>query len=160
MESLQYILVTAPVWGLGLFWLLGDFERKRHLQSLARREAQLLSVPVTNRAKTLGETDEARDPSLTSVEVRLVMGHVVLSVDRARQVVAGLFFLFGGRVQVFESTLDRARREAVLRLREDAAGASEIVNLRIETSVIGDASSGRSSTVEVLAYATGVWVRT
>jgi uncharacterized protein YbjQ (UPF0145 family) len=88
----------------------------------------------------------------------LVHGHVVISVDYFKQILAGLRNLFGGTIQAYETLLDRARREAVLRLKESCPTANEILNLRIETSSISKGGSGdRIGSVEVLAYGTAIY---
>jgi uncharacterized protein YbjQ (UPF0145 family) len=89
---------------------------------------------------------------------QLVMGSTVVSVDYFKTFVAGLRNLFGGRVSSFESLLDRARREAILRMQEQARelGAEAVMNLKIETSrVSGDAARGVGS-IEILAYGTAM----
>ena len=74
---------------------------------------------------------------------------------------ASLKLLFGGKITTYESLLDRARREALLRLREQARvrNAFVVINTRIETSSISK-SSGRNEgsvgSVEVLAYGTAI----
>ena len=86
----------------------------------------------------------------------LVSGSVVVSEDYFKQAVAGLQTLFGGRLRSYESLLDRARREAVLRMKEDARQrlGTMIVNVKFETySVPGKAAMGA---VEILAYGTAL----
>ena len=58
-------------------------------------------------------------------------------IDYFKRFLAGLRNIFGGTVRSYESLIDRARREAVLRMKEMAGDASVIVNVRIETSNIG-----------------------
>ena len=54
--------------------------------------------------------------------------------------------------------VDRGRREAILRMKEQCADADLIVNLRIETSRISKGAKRRSlGTVEVFAYGTALW---
>jgi len=87
----------------------------------------------------------------------LVHGHVVVSVDYFKQILAGLRNVFGGTVQSYETLLDRARREAVLRMKECCPTADQILNLRIETSSISKGDSGdRIGSIEVLAYGTAI----
>ena len=68
--------------------------------------------------------------------------------------------LFGGRVTQYESLLDRARREAILRMKEQAElkNAFVVLNARVETSSISKNSKRRNSVgaVEVLAYGTAI----
>ena len=91
---------------------------------------------------------------------QLVTGSVVIAVDFFKLILAGLRNIFGGRISSFEPLIDRARREAILKMKEQAAQlhAHMIVNLRFETSSIGQGSRRRKAThsVEVLAYGTAI----
>ena len=97
-------------------------------------------------------------PGKLSLDTTLVCGNVVISVDYFKTVIAGLRNLVGGNITAYESLLDRARREAILRMQEQAAtlGSRMIINMKFETSrVSGDAGRGLGS-VEVLAYGTAL----
>jgi uncharacterized protein YbjQ (UPF0145 family) len=62
-------------------------------------------------------------------------------------------------VKSYETILDRARREAVLRLKEDAAAAGfgAVINVRLETTRMANGRNGQGiAGLEVLAYGTGV----
>ena len=50
----------------------------------------------------------------------LVNGSTVVSNDYFKRLLAILRNIFGGRVKAYESLLDRARREAVLRMKDEA----------------------------------------
>ncbi|MDF3037266.1 MAG: hypothetical protein K0S28_2540, partial [Paucimonas sp.] len=65
--------------------------------------------------------------------------------------------IVGGPVQSYETLLDRARREAILRMKESCPDADQIINLRIETSSISEGAKNTVSSVEVLAYGTAVY---
>ena len=97
---------------------------------------------------------------LTQCKTFLVSGNVVVSIDFFKKFVAGLKSLVGGRLTSYESLLDRARREAILRMKESAIrnGGKLIVNVRIETASISKHSSNRYSigSVEVVAYGTAI----
>ena len=90
----------------------------------------------------------------------LVAGNAVISIDFFKKFVAALKMLFGGRVTQYESLLDRARREALLRMREQAQqkNAFLVLNTRVETASISKNSKRRNSVgaVEVLAYGTAI----
>ena len=88
---------------------------------------------------------------------RLVNGSVVISIDYFKRFLASLINIFGGNIGAYETLLDRARREAILRMKEDANDASEIINIRIETSSISKNSTKNVGTVEVLAYGTAIY---
>ena len=93
-------------------------------------------------------------------EAQMVVGNVVISIDYFKRFLAGLRMLFGGRVSSYESLLDRARREAMLRMKEDAfeRGYNAVINVRIETSRLASSSRKGEGTagVEILAFGTAV----
>lgn len=89
-------------------------------------------------------------------DVKLVNGNVVISIDFFKKIVASLINLFGGNITAYETLLDRARREAILRIKEDASDASEIINIRIETSSISK-NTKTVGAIEVLAYGTAIY---
>ena len=74
---------------------------------------------------------------------------------------ASLRNIFGGKVAAYESLVDRARREAVLRMKEKAPNADIVLNTRIETSTIGRSANSRRSigSIEAIAYGTAVSYR-
>lgn len=145
MDSLTIFLIL-----LALGFVFGKLTEHRHYRSIHTREQQLVAVPTVNSKKPLG------DPA-TIHRVELVHGHVVVSVDYFKQILAGLRNLFGGTIQSYETLLDRARREAILRMKENCPSADQILNLRIETSSISKGASDRVGCVEVLAYGTAVY---
>ncbi|MEM7377531.1 MAG: heavy metal-binding domain-containing protein [Pseudomonadota bacterium] len=128
----------------------GRYAESRHYRSIAERERLLSRLPTVS-----GDTPGV--PFELVERTQLVAGSVVISVDYFKRVVAALRTLFGGNVQSYESLVDRARREAVLRLKEQCPGASQIVNLRIETSSIHTGRGNGIGSVEVLAYGTAIY---
>ncbi|NNK94067.1 MAG: heavy metal-binding domain-containing protein, partial [Desulfobacterales bacterium] len=78
-------------------------------------------------------------------------------IDYFKKIMATLSNIFGGQLTSYESLLDRARREAVLRLKESCPQADQIINLRIETSSITKGDNKQIGCVEVLAYGTAVY---
>ena len=135
---------------LCLGYVFGSRTEHKHYESIREREEQLRQLVVlTSRLPLAGQLNH---------EARLVAGNVVISVDFFKSVLASLRNLVGGNVNAYESLLDRARREAVLRLQAAAKeqGAEAVINLKFETSrVSGNASQGLGS-VEVLAYGTAM----
>lgn len=148
----------APLLQIGIVFTIllvglfsGTIVERRHYRSIVARERVFRPMPVTN-------TRHLPD----GLEVRrswLVTGAVVISVDSFKALLASLQSFFGGHVTAYETLVDRARREAVLRLHEQATGADLVLNLRIETSAVGTGEPGESvSSVEAFAYATAVEV--
>ncbi len=151
LAALQLFANLAPILALiALGYGFGRWAEHRHYRSILRREADLhdLIVITTKRLP-----DYARAP-----RTELVRGSVVISVDYFKRFVAYLRMLFGGRVHTYESLIDRARREAILRMQERARalGASQVFNVRLETSSISKGMRESIGSVEVLAYGTAV----
>ena len=129
-------------------YVFGTIIEKRHFASLAKREEQMLYLPAISLKKPLQEEGITRSV--------LVNGSVVISIDFFKKFVAGLFNFFGGNIFVYETLVDRARREAILRMKESAKDASEIINIKIETSSITKNTKGVGA-IEVLAYGTAIY---
>jgi uncharacterized protein YbjQ (UPF0145 family) len=153
-STLVLLLVYAlPLALVGLAFFVGTAIEKRHYASIREREARHLGLPVVTFDDADGQFPVATDYASGA----LVSGSVVISIDRFKQLRAALRNLFGGRVTAYESLLDRARREALLRMYAAADGASAIANVRIQTSSISGRSEGGLGTVEVHAYGTALF---
>ncbi|MEM9446177.1 MAG: heavy metal-binding domain-containing protein [Verrucomicrobiota bacterium] len=136
---------------LGIGYFFGSYRENRHLKSLERREKELSSITRCN-LKTV-------PADWTIASSKLVVGSVVIANDYFKVVVASLRNLFGGRVNSLVKLVERARREAMVRMLSEAKkqGAHIVWNVRIETSTI--ASVSRSSAgVEVTAYGTALQI--
>ena len=132
-------------------FVVGTQRERHHLDKLQKREASLAHLPATTGLVL---------PNHTSLhQAQLVHGTVVISVDYFKRLVAMFRMLLGGRITSYESILERARREAVVRMKEDAIkhDADGIINVRIETSRIatGRGENGVAG-LEVLAYGTSI----
>ncbi len=130
----------------------GTYSEKRHYRSIVEREKQYLKLPVV--------TAEGKFPPEKIQDALLVTGSVVVSTDYFKRLLAVLRNIFGGRVSAYESLVDRARREAILRMKEEAAakGAKMIINMRLETATIGRNANRKKQvgSIEAIAYGTAV----
>jgi uncharacterized protein YbjQ (UPF0145 family) len=132
-----------------LGYVVGQYLEKQHYTSIRERETELMHLPTSNIKKPL------RPENVTHSEC--VSGNVVISIDYFKRFIAGLRNLIGGNVSTYETLIDRARREAILRMKASAGDADEIINLRIETSSISKNSrKGSIGSVEVYAYGTAL----
>ena len=133
-------------------FVFGRLAEKRHFKSIIRREKETLAVPVM--------TVKSVPAQLTQCKTFLVSGNVVVSIDFFKKFLSSLKAMIGGQLTSYESLLDRARREAILRMKESAiqGGGKLVVNVRIETASISKHSSSRYSvgSVEVVAYGTAI----
>ena len=142
-----YILIILVCLG----YIGGTIAEMRHYRSIVTREKQFLKLP----AVTINRMIE-KDAKIKSVE--MVQGSAVISVDYFKRILAGLKLIFGGEVKSYESLVDRARREATLRMKEKTPNADIILNTRIETTTIGRNANRRKSigSIEAIAYGTSV----
>ena len=133
---------------LALGYFFGRYAEKKHYQSIIKREKMLRSVIAV----------ASKIPPQYSVnpDSQLVTGSVVISVDYFKRFLASLRALIGGRVVSYESLLDRARREAMLRMKQKAKklGADKVFNIKFETASISKNARGGVGSIEVLVYGT------
>lgn len=131
-------------------YIFGRIAERNHFNSIANREAKFIDLVTTSSKRPLGNLDNI-------VRCELATGSAVISVDYFKRFVASLRQLFGGNIRAYETLVDRARREAVLRLKEAHSDATQLINLRIETSSIYKGQGNQVGSVEVLAYATAIY---
>lgn len=144
MYGLIFFLVM-----LFIGWFFGRMAERKHLARLDIDEAALAHIQTSN-IKTV--------PSGFLPGGVLVSGNVVVAVDFFKVFIAGWKTLFGGHLRSYESLLDRARREALVRLLKQAndLGADAVYNVRYEFSSIGNQPSNTGGGVELLAYGTAL----
>lgn len=133
-------------------FVTGQVIERKHYASLVKREKELSRLRHTNLGKKI-----KGGPKVT--ESRLVCGEAVVSVEFFRWFTGLLHSMFGGAMREYESALDRARREAIIRMKQSAAGASAVVNVRVEHTPISYGIS-RFSGVEAIAWGTAVYTET
>lgn len=144
MELILFVTMLAT----GYFF--GRYAEKKHYQSILEREKLYLHLPTTSSKRPMGILPPVRN-------CKLVSGSVVISVDYFKRILAGLHNFFGGQVSAYETLVDRARREAILRMKESCPNATQLINLRIETSSISKGAKQQIGSVEVLAYGTAIY---
>jgi uncharacterized protein YbjQ (UPF0145 family) len=128
----------------------GRLNERKHYASIRRREREAADILVF--------AARFPPPRLVAPAMNLVAGSAVIADDYFKALVAGLHNLLGGRVRSYESLLDRARREAVLRMKAQArrVGADMIVNVKLQTFAVPGRQPGSTRAVEVLAYGTAL----
>lgn len=128
--------------------VFGRRNERNHLASLNADEDALSHIKVLT-IKTL-------PPNLAQGGA-LVQGNVVIAVDYFKVIMSSIRMIFGGRLNSYETLLDRARREAIVRMQKDAdsLGADAIYNARVEFSAVGQRPQ-KIGGAELLAYGTAV----
>ncbi len=137
------LLIVAFFWG-------GHVER-RHYASIKEREGKLPRIPVINFDRNNFPHDVA--------SVKMVTGNTVIAADYFKTILSQLVSVFGGNIAVLESVLDRGRREALVRMKQQALDADFIANLRLETTTLSAEGGREMPKVEVYAYATAVYLK-
>ena len=107
---MEEIIFFAILLGVGYFF--GVFAEKKHYQDIQSREQKTLSLAIASFG--------AKQPLPHASEAELFVGAVVISSDYFKTFVMALRNILGGRVVAYESLLDRGRREALLRVKEQA----------------------------------------
>lgn len=142
--SVEEFLIKSLVWLVlvAIGWYFGTRAECGHLKSLIIDEQKYQHIQVSS--------ERFYEPKGVNESI-LVVGSVVIAQDKFKQAVAAILSLFGKNLTVYETLLDRARREAVLRAKRQAndAGCHALYGLRFEmTEVQGG--------VEILAYGVAV----
>jgi len=148
---MEQLIVFLFLFALG--YTAGTIAEKSHYRSIEQRERNLLRLPAINMKQIPYSGDQIQSATM-------VHGSVVISVDYFKRLLAKLRNIFGGTVKSYESLADRARREAILRMKEMAGNATIIVNVRIETATIGKNAHRKGvGCMEAVAYGTAVVVK-
>jgi uncharacterized protein YbjQ (UPF0145 family) len=143
------ISLALPVLLIVIGRFVGSRIERQHYASILERETRFAGQPALSTKQT-----DSPDPVRTA---SLAVGSVVVSVDHFKRFLSGFRMIVGGELRSYSSLIDRARREAVLRMKESQPDAHAYINTRLETSTISSTSGDRSiGTIEVLAYGTAV----
>ncbi|AYA04086.1 YbjQ family protein [Acinetobacter sp. WCHAc010034] len=132
-----FVILFAVGWGFG------RHAERKHLKELEAQEKRLAYIQLdSSRFKTSDHFGQ------------LVSSNAVISHDYFKYVIANIQNFFGGRLTSYESVVERARREAVVRLKLEAEklGAAQIMGLRLSTTELGM----QGGMVEVFAYGTAI----
>ena len=151
-----YVGLPAAVLFVG--WLVGHLSETKHERSLAAREEALKDVETT---------DLRNPPGFAGAEgpCSLVSGEAVVASDTFKTWVFGLKNIVGGESKTFTRLFDRARRAALLRMKEraHARGCNAVCNVRFDSADIGgNATSGakkQNSNMAVALVSGTAWRR-
>lgn len=142
MDGLIFqIVIFIILFSVG--WGFGRHIEQKHLRELDEKERQYAHIRIdTNRFVE------------TNSNGQMISSNVVISHDYFKYVLATIRNFFGGRLVSYESIVERARREAMLRLKQEAdrIGANHIMGVRLSTTELGM----QGGMVEVFAYGTAI----
>ena len=148
MEGIVQIGFFVVLLAIGLF--AGRANERRHFRELAENEETLRDIVTC--------ADQGAAASFR--RGTLVVGSVVIAEDYFKRVAASLKSLFGGNIRSYESLLERGRREAIVRMKQEARrlGATHVVNVRLETASLAEDWSAQRPmfSAEFIAYGTAL----
>ncbi|RZG47785.1 YbjQ family protein [Acinetobacter wuhouensis] len=142
MDGLVFkIVITLILFCIG--WGFGRYIERKHLNELEHNERRLAHIHIDTHKFQSSEK-----------EGQLISSNVVISHDYFKYIIAQIQNFFGGRLTTYESVVERARREAIVRLKQQAenVGAKQIMGLRLSTTELGM----QGGMVEVFAYGTAI----
>lgn len=146
MELLFKLAIFTVLVLIGYF--RGRVNQLKHLKDLALEEQAQRDVLIF----------ATRHPasSSTPLDPILVTGNAVVSADYFRYFIAGLRKFLGGNYTVFEELNERARRQAIVRMKQAAKqqGAQMIFNVCINANRISHPREPGAPQVEIIAYGT------
>ncbi len=137
-----FLYIGLPLCLILIGAIAGGRAESRHLRQLDVKEKELADVPITD-LKTFAGTVDA------SCGATMVMGNVVIASDYLKSFLARIKSLLGGELTSYQSLMNRARREAIVRVKTEARslGHNAVANLRIDFCQVG-------AGIEVLASGT------
>ncbi len=168
IEKFEADFAEAPEWFLDIFgnsiwemivsngiqvvavgflgWLVASWFEKKHIQDMELRENTLSDIYLNTSKRTNDKTEG---------DAQLLMGSVVIAHDYFRTLIIIIQKLIGGNVNAYEKLLMRGRREAILRLKENAKerGLNKVINIRFGSST---SAVNFLTAVEIVAYGTGI----
>lgn len=135
------IVIFAILFSVGFGF--GRYNERKHLQYLDEQEQRLAYIRVNN-----SRFNESTFPG------HMISSNVVISHDYFKYAIANVQNMLGGRLTSYESVVERARREAIVRLKLEAEkmGADQIMGIRLSTTELGM----QGGMVKVFAYGTAI----
>ena len=152
-----FLYIGLPALGLLGAFAAGNWIASRHEARLTQRSQAVAGIRMTDMKRLLDAVEGPQPPML-------VVSEITLGVDHFRGFLGNLKNIFGGEVKSFQTTLDRARREVIMRLLEQtqANGYNAVANLRVEfVDISGNATMAqKAASVSILASGTAHYATT
>ena len=135
------IIIFAILFCVGFGF--GRYNERKHFRYLDEQEQRLAYIRVNNSRF-----------AVSGYSGQMISSNVVISHDYFKYAIANVQNILGGRLTSYESVVERARREAIVRLKLEAEkiGATQIMGIRLSTTELGM----QGGMVEVFAYGTAI----
>ena len=151
MDELSFEFVLnfgIPAVLIVVAYFTGSLIERRHFRRIIKKENELRDI--------LAFAIRRVPKDLALSEPKLVCGSAVISVDYFKKFAADLRGIIGGRIGAYESLFERARREAIVRMKAEARrlGGNIVLNVKLETARIYAGGGRFTVSVEAVAYGT------
>ena len=152
------LFVALPTLAFIYSMLFARFHQSGAQKKLLARESFVMQKLGKDNLVTLSKPFPERDINSTG----LVMSNVTVSPSWWQLFLGSIRSIFGGNIVSYDKILAFGRSEVMQRLREQAIaeGWDEVVNVRVETSMVMNKIKGgkqnKMGTLEFLAYGTGI----
>ncbi len=135
---IQFLQLAIPLGFVLLGLIVGQAVERAHFRQLSRREEAVAHMLVTDVKTFPGGVTARRSPEM-------IVNQAVIATDYLKSFLAGLRKILGGELTSYLSLMERARREALLRVLEEARekGYDAVCNVRLDTADIGGAATAR-----------------
>ena len=137
-------------------WLIGNWHQGRIIDRLANEEKALNDSGAGNPINNLSKPSQ-------SIEVEsstLVMSSISVGPSWWQMMLGGWKNFFGGKIESYDKMLGYGRRKVLHDMRIQALnqGFDEVINVRVETSMVTKKSKGDDKTAgyEFIAYGTAI----
>jgi len=138
-NSIQFVFIAV------LGWTIATLIERKHLKYLDEKERSLIKIKLNN-TKELSQCDNEKS--------QFLIGSAVIAHDYFRGFFIFIRKVIGGNISAYERILQRGRREALIRLKEQALqqGFNKVINVRFDSTKVAN----HITAVEVIAYGTAV----
>lgn len=136
MEILiQLLIIVGPLVVCGL--IIGRYNEKKHFANINERESVYEGFLTSQLKSYPGAVSPAPAPPT------VVVAEVVIASDYLKSFLSGWRKIFGGEMKSFTTMQERAKREVILRLIEQAhaGGFNAVCNVRVEGVDLGGNTS-------------------
>ena len=148
-----FLFVVLPFF---LSWVFGNWHQGRIINQLAAEEMALNNSGAGHPVSNLSKPSQATDIE-TSM---LVMSSISVGPSWWQMMLGGWKNFFGGRIESYDKMLGYGRRKVLHDMRVQALqqGFDEIINVRVETSMVTKKSQRDDKTAgyEFIAYGTAI----
>ena len=138
--------------------LFGWLHESKRMKKLIAREQRVAAASGGDNIHTLSSPIKLDKVSSAG----LVMTNITVSPSWWQLFLGNIKSMFGGQIKSYDKVLAYGRAEVMQRLREQALGEgwTEIINVRVETSMVMNKVKGgqqnKIGTLEFLAFGTGI----